>query len=152
MCPPGISLQLPGTDLPEGYTTTFRSVLNLPMSVPTSPPKLPAKGAVSTGVYRNMFVEFGLSKASVQARVNQIFQQLFFGDPQNEAVHYESEDGTGAYIQDIGDNDVRSEGMSYGMMVAVQMGNRTLFDSLWRWAVAHMRHNDPGDARFGLFA
>ena len=72
MCPPGISLQLPGTDLPEGYTTSFRSVLNLPMSVPTSPPKLPAKGAVSTGVYRNMFVEFGLSKASVQARVNQV--------------------------------------------------------------------------------
>ena len=38
------------------------------------------------------------------------------------------------------------------MMVAVQMDNRTLFDSLWQWAVAHMRHNAPSDARYGLFA
>ena len=38
------------------------------------------------------------------------------------------------------------------MMVAVQMDNQTLFDSLWRWAVTHMRHNKPTDARYGLFA
>ncbi len=51
------------------------------------------------------------------------------------------------YILDVGDNDVRTEGMSYGMMVAVQRDNRTAFDALWKWATTHMRHNDPADER-----
>ena len=47
-----------------------------------------------------------------QHAARQIFQQLFYGDPDSESVHYESADDSGSYIQDIGDGDVRSEGMS----------------------------------------
>jgi endo-1,4-beta-D-glucanase Y len=35
---------------------------------------------------------------------------------------------------------VRSEGMSYGMMIAVQMGRKAEFDALWNWAATHMRY------------
>ena len=38
------------------------------------------------------------------------------------------------YIEDIANNDVRTEGMSYGMMIAVQMNRKEVFDSLWKWA------------------
>jgi len=37
---------------------------------------------------------------------------------------------------------VRSEGMSYGMMIAVQMDKKPEFDRLWRWAKTHMQHRD----------
>lgn len=98
-----------------------------------------------------MFVEAGIATEAVQSRVDAIFNQLFFGDAKTEAVYFEVGDGT-AYIMDVGDNDVRSEGMSYGMAIAAQRGNRTMFDQLWKWAQLHMRHNDPDDPRYGYFA
>lgn len=36
------------------------------------------------------------------------------------------------YIEDILNNDVRTEGMSYGMMIAVQLDKKTEFDRLWK--------------------
>jgi oligosaccharide reducing-end xylanase len=47
-----------------------------------------------------------------------------------------------AYIMDIGNGDVRSEGMSYGMMIAVQMDKKEEFDRLWKWAKTYMYHSD----------
>ncbi|HEU6454754.1 MAG TPA: glycosyl hydrolase family 8, partial [Roseateles sp.] len=49
-------------------------------------------------------------------------------------------DGPAAYVLDVGNADVRSEGMSYGMMIAVQMGRKADFDALWNWAATHMRY------------
>ena len=47
--------------------------------------------------------------------------------------------GTGeAYVEDIADNDVRSEGMSYGMMIALQLNHQTEFDALWTFVKNHM--------------
>ena len=50
-----------------------------------------------------------------------------------------------AYIADIGSNDVRSEGMSYGMFIAVQMDMQQQFDQLWRFAKTFMQYQttDP---------
>lgn len=121
-------------------------------TLPTNPPVLPTKGAVETGVYRNMFVELGLDEKVVSDRVDAIFEQLFLGNKDEEAVFYEAADGSGAYILDVGDNDVRSEGMSYGMMAAVQRNNATAFSLLWKWAKTHMRHNGLDDPRHGYFA
>ena len=36
-----------------------------------------------------------------------------------------------AYITDWANHDVRTEGMSYGMMIAVQMNKKREFDALW---------------------
>jgi oligosaccharide reducing-end xylanase len=45
-----------------------------------------------------------------------------------------------AYILNPADNDVRTEGMSYGMMIAVQLNQREVFDRLWKWAKTYMYH------------
>lgn len=49
-------------------------------------------------------------------------------------------DGPAAYVLDVGNADVRSEGMSYGMMIAVQMDRQAEFNALWNWAATHMRY------------
>ena len=47
-----------------------------------------------------------------------------------------------AYITDIKNHDVRSEGMSYGMMIAVQFDRKDIFDRLWRWSRKYMQQTD----------
>ena len=50
-----------------------------------------------------------------------------------EAVYFaarKNANGPLAQIRDIGSGDVRSEGMSYGMMIAVQLDKRAEFDAL----------------------
>ncbi|MCL6567257.1 MAG: glycoside hydrolase [Acidobacteriia bacterium] len=47
-----------------------------------------------------------------------------------------------AYIEDIGNGDVRTEGIGYGMMIAVQLGHKHEFDSLWNFAKTYMQHKD----------
>jgi oligosaccharide reducing-end xylanase len=49
-----------------------------------------------------------------------------------------------AYILDIANNDVRSEGMSYGMMIAVQLNKKEEFDRLWKWTKTYMYQKDGG--------
>lgn len=99
---------------------------------------------------RNLFAELlGKSETEVGAKLDAAWQQLFYGDDKNQRVYFPVGDDL-AYIADIGSNDVRSEGMSYGMMIAVQLNHRAEFDRLWKWANKYMRH-DSGPRR-GYFA
>jgi oligosaccharide reducing-end xylanase len=99
---------------------------------------------------RNLFHELlGQSDAAITAKLEAGFQQLFHGDDKTQRVYYPVGDDL-AYIADIGNNDVRSEGMSYGMMIAVQMDRRDEFDRLWKWAKTHMYH--ASGPRRGYFA
>jgi len=112
-------------------------------------------GAFSTGRYRNLFVEAGHSPQEVTDRINAAFQQLFHGDPQSEAVYYPvgtNTNGPLAYIHDIGSRDVRSEGMSYGMMIAVQLDKKTEFDALWNWSKTHMYHASSNHHAYEYFS
>lgn len=43
-----------------------------------------------------------------------------------------------AYLEDTGNHDVRTEGMSYGMMVCVQLNKKAEFDRLWKWVRTYM--------------
>lgn len=45
-----------------------------------------------------------------------------------------------AYIMNTESGWVTSEGMSYGMMIAVQFNQKDFFDQLWTWASHNMRH------------
>ena len=99
---------------------------------------------------RNLFAELlGKSDAEVAAKIDAGFQQLFHGDDANERIYYPV-GADQAYIADIGNQDVRSEGMSYGLMIAVQLDRREEFDRLWRWAKQHLYHADG--PRRGYFA
>jgi oligosaccharide reducing-end xylanase len=104
----------------------------------------------ATGQYRNLFQEYlGKSDAEIQDRLDAAWEQLFYGDDDYQRVYYPVGDDM-AYIEDIGNGDVRSEGMSYGMMIAVQLDQREEFDRLWKWAKTYMHQSDGPYA--GYFA
>jgi len=91
-----------------------------------------------SGIYRNLFQEYlGKSDAEVQAKLEAAWQQLFYGDNDSQRVYYPVGVEM-AYIEDIGNGDVRTEGMSYGMMIAVQLKKKPEFDRLWKWAKTYM--------------
>ncbi|MFQ3648090.1 MAG: glycosyl hydrolase family 8 [Anaerolineae bacterium] len=97
------------------------------------------RGAVATGEYPNVLREIGLTDAEIEARIEAVWQSLFYGDDATERVYYPVGDDM-AYILDVNNQDVRSEGMSYGMMIAVQLDRKEEFDRLWRWAKTYMYH------------
>lgn len=104
------------------------------------------KGAFETKKYRNLFVEMGYSKKDVDAKLKEVFNDVFRGP---NKVYFEVGD-TMAYVSDIKNNDARTEGMSYGLMVAVQFGEKDIFDRLWRWSRKYMQHQSG--PREGYFA
>lgn len=123
--------------------------LSLALIIALIPPGSPAadlqsgggerNGAYHTGVYPNLFTELlAIPRAAVKARLDSAFQQLFYGDDRSDRVYYPS--GTDmAYVVDVANNDVRTEGMSYGMMIAVQLDRKAEFDRLWKWAKTFMQ-------------
>ncbi len=118
---------------------------------PRPAPVLPAQGSFYTGVYRNLFVESGHDATSVTQKLKQMWNQYFVDGDANTGRLYYTVGTDMAYILDTGNNDIRSEGMSYGMMIALQMDKKEAFDKLWKFAKTHTQH-PPGDARQGLFA
>ena len=107
------------------------------------------KGAYYTGNYTSPFKTYlGKTDEEIQAKLDQLWNHYFKGN-NNSKVYYETNDG--AYIKDINNNDVRSEGMSYGMMICVQTNHKTEFDKLWKWTKAHMWHN-PSTGGDGYFS
>lgn len=105
------------------------------------------KGAFYTGEYRNMFAEVGISDDKINKKIEDTFNQMFF-DPK-EKIYFEIGKDMG-YILDTGNNDARTEGMSYGMMMAVQMNRKDIFDKLWLFSKTYMYQSE---GRFqGYFA
>jgi oligosaccharide reducing-end xylanase len=108
------------------------------------------RGAVVTGEYRNLFKEYlGKTDAEIEARVQGAWRQLFAGDPDSQSLYYPVA-GDMAYVPDINNHDVRSEGLSYGMMIAVQLNKQDEFNRIWKFARHYMYH-DAGPLR-GYFA
>ena len=68
---------------------------------------------------------------------------------EDERIYHPVEDDMG-YLTDTGNNDVRTEGMSYGMMMCVQMDRKEEFDRLWKWARTYM-YMEEGENK-GYFA
>lgn len=98
------------------------------------------QGAYHTGQYRNVFAEFGYDEELVEKRVHDTWEQLFYGD-EDTKIYYELGDDK-AYLLDTGNNDVRTEGLSYGMMICVQLDKKKEFDKLWLFAKEFMQHKD----------
>ena len=112
-------------------------------------------GAYTTHHYRDLFAEQGHTPAESQVKIEKAFQQLFHGDGQEQRIYFEADangNGTLAYITDWANNDARTEGMSYGMMIAVQLNKKREFDALWNWANTYMLVTDPNNPSVGYFA
>ena len=84
--------------------------------------------------YRNVFVEMGIPEDAVSKRLEEIKHQFFYGE--DSFYHEVGEDM--AYLEDTGNFDARTEGMSYGMMICVQLGMKEEFDRIWKWAKTYM--------------
>ena len=113
-------------------------------------------GAYKSHHYRNLFAErLGHTPDETRQKIEAAFQQLFHGDGQEQRVYFETgvnANGPLAYITDWANNDARTEGMSYGMMIAVQLGKRREFDALWNWSKTYMLMTDPNNPSRGYFA
>src|SRR5262245_52745701 len=104
-------------------------------------PPLPAGGLFASLL--------GRTSAEVDSKVTTAVNR-FFGIGTNEPTtptaatgyrcYYElPQDTSQAFIWAADSDDVRSEGMSYGMMIAVQMNLQTQFDRLWKFAKTNMQ-------------
>lgn len=96
------------------------------------------EGGMQTGQYRNLFAEMGYPQDEIDAKLQDAFDGIFFGP---NKVYFEVEDSL-AYISDIKNDDARTEGMSYGLMIAVQFDRKEIFDKLWRWSKKYMQNKD----------
>lgn len=85
--------------------------------------------------YRNMFAEIGVSEEEIRKRLEEIKYTFFFEE--GEKLYYPVGEDM-AYIVDTGNNDARTEGMSYGMMLCVQLDMKEEFDRLWKWSKTYM--------------
>ncbi len=97
------------------------------------------------GKYRNAFAEAGYSQAAIDAKVDKAYKDLF---ESKAGIYFEVGDSM-AYVSDLKNHDARTEGLSYGMMVAVQLNKKEVFDRIWRWSKRYLQHQDgPGEAYF----
>jgi len=97
--------------------------------------------------YANLFVTVsGKTQAESDQKVATAWSTLF--NPSGSGTIYFNGPGADeSYVKDIYNNDVRSEGMSYGMIAAVQLNHQTEFDRLWTWVKNHMA-NGTGEIRW----
>lgn len=88
--------------------------------------------------YPNPFRDLlGKSELEIEVKVGSAFQQLFHGNPDLQSV-YTLAGSDQAYIIDYLHGDIRTEGMGFGMMIAVQLDKQTEFDYLWTYAKSNM--------------
>ncbi|MEO8406440.1 MAG: glycosyl hydrolase family 8 [Chitinophagaceae bacterium] len=101
--------------------------------------------AFQSGKYRNLFLEAGYSKADIEKKIKTAYYDIFEGP---HRVYFEVGDSMG-YVSDIKNHDARTEGLSYGMMIAVQLNKKDVFDRIWRWSKKYLQHQDgPREAYF----
>lgn len=106
------------------------------------------EGAYYNGQYLNRLERLGYSQAEIDNKLESTFEEMFYGPEGVRLCHCAGPDMM--YIEDTGNHDVRTEGMSYAMMFCVQMNRQKEFDCLWRWVVTHMYLTEGENA--GYFA
>src|ERR1700745_4269876 len=112
-------------------------------------------GAYATDKYRNLFAEDGHSRRSIHRKIDAAYKQLFQGDPKTQAIAFaagKNANGPLMYVTDWANHDVRTEGMSYGMMITLQLGKKKEFDALWNCAKTYMCISDPKAPSYQFFA
>lgn len=84
---------------------------------------------------RNTLRELGLTDREIEDRIRLWWTQILH-DPAYGFALQTAEDE--ACFVDTGNDDVRTEGQSYAMLMSVMIGDRIFFDNVWRWTLRHM--------------
>jgi len=103
-------------------------------------------GGRTTGKYRNLFLEAGYTQEEIDKKIADAWYRVF----ESSYRVYQNVGTDMAYISDVKNRDIRTEGMSYGMMLAAVRDKKDMFDRLWRWSVKYMQHKEG--PRKGYFA
>jgi len=103
-------------------------------------------GAFYTDTYPNLFKQAGYSQPDIDNKLAKAYHDVFEGP---NKVYFEVGDSM-AYVSDVKNHDARTEGLSYGMMIAVQLNKKDVFDRIWRWSKKYLQHQDG--PRQGYFA
>lgn len=98
--------------------------------------------------YRNVFSEIGKSDAEIEKKIKDAVDTFFYGSEEERIFHPVGNDM--GYLEDTGNHDARTEGMSYGMMMCVQLDMKEEFDRIWKWSKTYM-FMDEGENE-GYFA
>ena len=104
----------------------------------------PGKRCTPPAAYGNLFVSVsGHTQADSDTKVAAAWSALF--NPAGSGAIYHNGPGTDeSYVEDTYNNDVRTEGMSYGMMIALQLNHQAEFDRMWTFVKNHMAQGDNG--------
>lgn len=90
--------------------------------------------------YRNVFSEIGKSDAEIEKKIKDAVDTFFYGSEEERIFHPVGDDM--GYLEDTGNHDARTEGMSYGMMMCVQLDMKEEFDRIWKWSKTYMWMNE----------
>lgn len=99
-------------------------------------PPAASPAAFYSGKYPSLLREAGYRQADIDQKVAQAYHDVFEGP---NKVYFEVGDSL-AYVSDVKNADARTEGLSYGMMVAVQLNKKEVFDRIWRWSKRYLQH------------
>jgi oligosaccharide reducing-end xylanase len=99
---------------------------------------IPGMGCTAPAAYNNLFVTVsGHTQADSDTKVMAAYSALF-NPGGSGSIYFNGPGSDESYVEDTYNNDVRTEGMSYGMMIAVQLNDQTKFDRLWQFVKTHM--------------
>ena len=104
------------------------------------------EGAFYTKKYPNLFALAGYKQTAIDQKIDETYYNLFEGP---NKIYFEVGDSM-AYVSDLKNHDARTEGLSYGMMIAVQLNKKDVFDRIWRWSKKYLQHQSG--PRKGYFA
>ncbi len=123
--------------------------------VDASPPELEAAAEVPEldplvpreDLPNHLTEALGIGQGEVDARIAAIYEQLFYGDPDTQAIYFEVGDDE-AYIYDVLHNDTRIDALGYGMMFSVQLDHKPEFDKLWTFTKRYLQITDGPSAGY----
>lgn len=102
--------------------------------------------AINSGIYLNIFKEAGYRQTDIDIKLKKAYYDLFEGPA---PIYFKVGDTMG-FVSDLKNHDARTEGLSYGMMIAVQLDKKDVFDRIWRWSKKYLQHQSG--PREGYFA
>lgn len=102
--------------------------------------------ATESGKYPNLFLKAGYSQEAIDLKVAKAYSDIFEGP---DRIYFAATDSM-AYVSDLKNHDARTEGLSYAMMIAVQLNKKDVFDRIWRWSKKYLQHQEG--PREGYFA